>query len=80
MNSKTSNKNNGRNGGNSNDEFFIRFKGVPVHLAKKIINQEKNYRKQQILRKRRKSDQQESKHQSNLSNDLYATEFTRTVL
>jgi len=80
MNSEIRNKNNGRNGGSSNDEFFIRFKNVPVHMAKKIINQEKNYRKQQILRKRRTSDHQESKHQSNLSNDLSATEFTGTVL
>jgi hypothetical protein len=77
MNSETRNKN---NGGSSNDEFFIRFKNVPVHMAKKIINQEKNYRKQQILRKRRTSDHQENKHQFNLSNDLSATEFTGTVL
>jgi len=80
MNCKARSKNNGRNGGSSNDEFFVRFKDVPVHMAKKIINQEKNYHKQQILRKRRKSDHQESKHQSNLSNDLSATEFTGTVL
>ena len=80
MNGKARSKNNGRNGGSSNDEFFIRFKDVPVHMAKKIINQEKNYRKQQILRKRRTSDHQENKHQSNLSNDLSATEFTGTVL
>ena len=80
MNCKARSKNNGRNGGSFNDEFFIRFKDVPVHMAKKIINQEKNYRKQQILRKRRTSDHQENKHQSNLSNDLSATEFTGTVL
>jgi hypothetical protein len=72
MNYKARIKNNGRNGGSFNDEFFIRFKGVPFHLAKKIIKQEKNYRKQQLLIKRRKSDHQESKHQSNLSNDLSA--------
>jgi len=80
MNYKARKKNNGRNSGSFNDEFFIRFKGVPIHMAKKIINQEKNYRKQQILRKRRTSDHQENKHQSNFSNDLSATEFTGTVL
>ena len=56
MNCKASNKNNGRNGRSINDEFFIRFKGVPVNLAKKIINHEKNYHKQQLLKKRRERE------------------------
>ena len=80
MNSKTTNNKNGSNGGSINDEFLFRFKEVPAHLAQKIIRQEKIYRKQQLKRKRRKSDYTESKHKSNLSNDLSATEFTGTVL
>ena len=59
MNSKAKNNN---NGGSIDDEFFFRFKEVPAHLAQKIIRQEKIYRKQQLKRKRRKSDHKESKH------------------
>ena len=80
MNSKAKNNNNGRNGGGFNDEFFNRFKGVPDHLAKKIINQEKNYRKQQLKNKRRKSDHKETKHQSHPGNDVSAPEYAGTVL
>jgi hypothetical protein len=50
MNYKTNNSNNGKNG---HDEFCFRFKGVPVNQARKIIQQEKNYRKQQLSKKRR---------------------------
>ena len=80
MNYKARDKRNGRNRGSLDDEFFIRFKGVSVHMAKKIINQEKSYRKQQLLRKRRRCDLKESKHQSNLSNDLSATGNTGVIL
>lgn len=37
----------------SDDEFFLRFKGVPFNQAKRILNQERNDNKQELLRKRR---------------------------
>ena len=80
MNHKAKDKNNRKNGGSLDDEFLIRFKDVPVHMAKKIMNQEKNYRKQQILRKRRRSDLKESQYESNLSDDLSATENAGVIL
>jgi hypothetical protein len=80
MNSKTKNNNIGRNGGTINDEFLFRFRGVPDHLAQKIIRQEKIYRKQQLKRKRRKSDYTESKHQSHPGNNVPASEYAGTVL
>jgi hypothetical protein len=38
---------------NFDDEFFLRFKGVPFNQAKRILNQENNDNKQELLRKRR---------------------------